>query len=87
MMPNKSVSITREAYEALRCERAEGESFTDVVLRLTRETRRLSACYGAWQLIDVKEARIGRELAEGWRRLGERKLMAARRPMRLGAAR
>ncbi|AIF82351.1 hypothetical protein NTE_00269 [Candidatus Nitrososphaera evergladensis SR1] len=34
-MPTRTLSITEEAYMALKASKKEGESFTDVILRLT----------------------------------------------------
>lgn len=34
-MPTKSLTITEEAYERLKAQKREGESFTDAILRLT----------------------------------------------------
>jgi predicted CopG family antitoxin len=34
-MPTRTLSITDEAYKALKASKKEGESFTDVILRLT----------------------------------------------------
>ena len=34
-MATKTISITREAYDRLRARKGRGESFTDVILRLT----------------------------------------------------
>lgn len=34
-MPTRTLSITEEAYRALKASKKEGESFTDVILRLT----------------------------------------------------
>ncbi len=36
-MPYKTISVNMEAYEALRKEKREGESFSDVILRLTKK--------------------------------------------------
>jgi predicted CopG family antitoxin len=34
-MPTRSLTIKEEAYRALKAKKKEGESFTDVILRLT----------------------------------------------------
>ncbi len=36
-MPYKTISLNMEAYEALKKEKHDGESFSDVILRLTRK--------------------------------------------------
>lgn len=55
----KTVSVTEEAYDALTREKREGESFTDVIIRLTKRRARLSDFAGIWKDIpegDLKEA-------------------------------
>ena len=55
----KTLSITDEAYEALMREKRDSESFTDVIIRLTKRTR-LGDFAGIWKDIpesDLKEAR------------------------------
>jgi predicted CopG family antitoxin len=49
-MPTKTLSITLEAYERLKREKLEGESFSDVIIRLTeRKKRDLTEFAGAWR--------------------------------------
>jgi len=40
-MPTKTITITLEAYERLKREKREGESFSDVIIRLTEKRRDL----------------------------------------------
>jgi predicted CopG family antitoxin len=47
-MAVKRVTLTVDAYEALRSIKEEGESFSDVVRRLTEVRVRLSDFAGAW---------------------------------------
>lgn len=54
----KTISITDEAYEALNREKRDRESFTDVIIRLTKRAR-LSDFAGIWKDIpesDLNEA-------------------------------
>jgi len=37
-MPTRSLTIKEEAYQALKTKKKKGESFTDVILRLTENT-------------------------------------------------
>ena len=65
-MATKNISITDEAYEALRREKRKDESFTEAILRLARSRGRLSECFGAWDLSDEEETMIADELSSGW---------------------
>ena len=49
-MPTKTISITIEAYERLKREKLEGESFSDVIIRLTEKNKKdLLEFAGAWK--------------------------------------
>ncbi len=56
-MASKTISITEDAYHRLRARKRRGESFTDVILRLT-ERRPLSEFAG------VLDEETGRALAD-----------------------
>jgi predicted CopG family antitoxin len=72
-MTTKNISITDEAYEALRREkRRKEESFTETILRLTGSRGKLSDSFGSWKLTDEEEATIRRELSKGWKLARER---------------
>jgi len=66
-MTVKNISLTEEAYAALQREKRESESFTEVVLRLTRREGKLSDCFGSWKLTDEEEAMVAGELSAGWK--------------------
>ncbi|WP_435064169.1 antitoxin VapB family protein [Halobaculum sp. EA56] len=51
-MGTKSLTITDEAYERLKADKREGESFTDTILRLTGENRDPMKGFGAMQDVD-----------------------------------
>ena len=58
-MASKNITITEEAYDRLAEAKREDESFTDVIVRLTRADRDVWAGFGAWNgtgLRDVTEA-------------------------------
>ena len=71
-MTTKNISITDEAYEALRREKRKEESFTETILRLTQSRGKLSDSFGSWKLSDEEEAKIKRDLSKGWKLAQER---------------
>ena len=73
-MPVKTVTLSEDAYAALAALKREGESFSDVVRRLTRKGRSLLEFAGAWK--DVPKGKIDRYLAflETGDRLSKEKL-------------
>lgn len=48
-MPVKTITLTTEAYNALAALKSEGESFSEVVRRLTGSQTLLSEFAGAWK--------------------------------------
>ena len=49
-MATKTITISLEAYKRLKMEKMEGESFSDVILRLTERGKRdLIEFAGAWK--------------------------------------
>ena len=52
----KTISVTDEAYEALIREKRDAESFTDVIIRLTKKRARLSDFAGIWK--DIPESNL-----------------------------
>jgi len=59
-MATTSVTITEEAYERLKAQKREGESFTDTILRLTESKDPMSG-FGA--MADVEGFREAAEAA------------------------
>jgi predicted CopG family antitoxin len=57
----KTISVTDEAYEALIREKRNGESFTDVIIRLTRNRAKLSNFAGIWKDIPAGELKEAEE--------------------------
>jgi predicted CopG family antitoxin len=57
-MPTRTLSITEEAYRALKASKKEGESFTDVILRLTGSRG------SARRLLEMMDELYSPELAE-----------------------
>ena len=71
-MGTKTISITDEAYLALKREKTNKESFTDTILRITKKSGKLSDCFGNWEMSDKQQKEIEAELAEGWNVFQER---------------
>ncbi len=73
-MTAKTMALSQEAYDALVALKADGESFSEVVLRLTGAHVRLSAYAGAWKGADPRKiARFRKFLADS-DRLSSQKL-------------
>jgi predicted CopG family antitoxin len=72
LMGTKTISIKDEAYQALLREKIDKESFTDVIMRITKRTGKIADCFGAWKMTDEEEAAIEVELTKGWRLAQER---------------
>ncbi len=62
-MGTKTITITEDAYKKLKVEKMEGESFSEVIGRLTDMSRKdLMEFAGAWKDFDVEEViKEGRE--------------------------
>lgn len=76
-MGTKTITVTEEAYERLKAQKRDGESFTDTLLRLTQATDPMSG-FGAMADIDgfreaAEESRgqLGDDLRERERRWAE----------------
>ncbi len=68
-MPTKTIALDVQAYELLRDQKHEGESFSDVVKRIAGKRRSLLDFAGAWKDMPKKDLdrireflRRGREL-------------------------
>jgi predicted CopG family antitoxin len=72
-MGTKTISITEEAYDALLREKANKESFTDTILRITKKSGKIADCFGTWKMTDKEEEAIRIELSKGWHLIQERK--------------
>lgn len=62
-MGTKTITITEDAYKKLKVEKLEGESFSEVINRITDKGRKdLMEFAGAWKDFDVEEIiKEGRE--------------------------
>ncbi len=63
-MTSKTLTIRKEAYEALARYKRKGESFSDVILRLTRRAARLEDSFGTWPMTDEEYERLFGDIAE-----------------------
>jgi len=54
-MPTRTISISEEAYRRLKALKREGESFSDVILRLTSKS-------SPWSLAGILSEEEGKEL-------------------------
>jgi predicted CopG family antitoxin len=68
-MGDKTIDLSDEAYKRLSSLRREGESFTDVILRLCSKPvkRPLASFAGAWTMSDEEEKEIFNEISELWK--------------------
>ena len=71
-MGTKTISIKDEAYKALLREKADKESFTDTILRITKKSGKIADCFGTWKMTDEEEEAIRIELSKGWHAIQER---------------
>jgi predicted CopG family antitoxin len=73
-MPVKTVTLSEDAYQALSALKRPGESFSDVVRRITQKGRSLLEFVGAWK--DFPEAKLKRyrSFLEAGDRLSKAKL-------------
>jgi predicted CopG family antitoxin len=72
-MGYKTISLSDEAYKLLASIKREGESFTDVILRLcSKATKKpLASFAGSWDMSDEEEKEIFGLISELWRRYEE----------------
>jgi predicted CopG family antitoxin len=51
-MGTKTISIKKEAYEALLREKINKESFTETILHITKKSGKIADCFGPWKMTD-----------------------------------
>lgn len=72
-MGYRTISLSDEAYKKLASLKREGESFSDVILRLCSKAvkKPLVSFAGSWVMSDEEEMEVFGEISELWRRYGE----------------
>jgi len=65
-MGSKTITITKKAYYALKREKLENESFSEVIIRLTKRFGKIMESFGKWDMSDKEEAMIKNDLSEVW---------------------
>jgi len=65
-MVSKTITISEKAYNALQREKLEHESFSDVIIRLTKRFGKIIESFGKWDMSDEEEAMIENDLSEVW---------------------
>ncbi len=65
-MGSKTITISEQAYEALQREKLENESFSDVILRLTRRFGKIIESFGKWDMNDDEEKAMKEDLNKAW---------------------
>jgi predicted CopG family antitoxin len=81
-MASKNVALDMEAYEMLRAEKGEGESFSDAVKRLARKRRSPMDFAGAWKDMPKKDLERIREFLRRARELDRERMESLLRRMR-----
>ncbi|MFQ6128061.1 MAG: antitoxin VapB family protein [Thermoplasmata archaeon] len=64
-MVTKTITVTEEAYKALAKEKKEGESFSELALRLTKKGK-IKDCFGTW-MMTKDELKIFSSLKGAWK--------------------
>ena len=58
-MTSKTLTIRKEAYDALARHKRKDERFSDVILRLTQRAARLEDSFGKWPMTDDHQRLFG----------------------------
>ncbi|MFQ5837153.1 MAG: antitoxin VapB family protein [Thermoplasmata archaeon] len=74
MPTTKTIALDLEAYELLRRQKREGESFSDTVKRLSQKRRSILDFAGAWKDMPVEDLEQIREFLRRGRELDLRRM-------------
>ncbi len=71
-MSSKTITIRKEVYEELRRIKGDSESFSDLLLRLAKNSngKKLERFFGAWDIDDAEWNTIEKELGAVRRSIG-----------------
>ena len=64
-MTTKTITITKDAYDALAREKGKDESFSQLALRLTKKRGTLKEYLGLWHLTE-KQKKIFEKIKRSW---------------------
>ncbi|MCI4363715.1 MAG: antitoxin VapB family protein [Thermoplasmata archaeon] len=81
-MSVKTVTLAEDAYSALAAQKGQGESFSEVVRRLTGTHRSLMEFAGAWKDVPEVRMKIYRAWLKASDRASKQKLLDMARPVR-----
>jgi len=81
-MTVRTVTLSKDAYDALASLKGEGESFSEVIRRLSGSRTLLSAFAGAWKSAPKDEIEAVQEFLQESDRLSRRKVKSPARPGR-----
>ena len=70
-MGTKTISILDDAYNALKREKGPDESFSDVILKITKRRGRFADSFGKWKMSDEEAKDIEESLAKAWKNWGK----------------
>ena len=65
-MPTKTITVTEEAYDVMARDKKEGESFSQLFLRITNEKGSLSECLGLWNDVLDEDLMVYENIAGSW---------------------
>lgn len=71
-MVSKNISIVDEAYKSLKSEKREKESFSEVILRLTKKRSKISDSFGKWVISEKEVESFSSELKKAWHGFGKK---------------
>jgi len=69
-MATKTITITEEAYKALVREKHKTESFSELMLRLSKRGK-IMDCFGSWKLSKEEEKVFTEILPKAWKKADE----------------